>query len=252
MRPILYDVKELEKFLTTNVLATMPEIKRVLGTNSYKTALRKMKQLSYMSSYSHGGSYYTLQRFAQFDDQGLWSHSGVRFSKLGTLMSTLEHFINTSRDGYFSNECELLLRVGVKMSLARLITTGAISRAKIGNRYLYCSADSSVRKQQIMTRNLMESAEQELSDEARAAIVIFLSVLDEQERRLYAGVEAIKYGYGGDRFVANILGMHPKTVARGRRALLSGEVERGRVRKPGSGRKPVEKKAPRSSTESRS
>jgi hypothetical protein len=66
------------------------------------------------------------------------------------------------------------------------------------------------------------------------------------ENRSYSSA-ATKYGFGGDQWIADLLGMHPKTVARGRRELLSGEVEVGRVRKPGGGRKPVEKKRPRSS-----
>lgn len=251
MRPILFESNAIEQLLLNNVIATMPEIKKVLGTKSYKTALRKMKQLSYLSSYSHGGAYYTLQSIARFDMRGLWSYEGVHFSKLGTLMSTVAHFVSTSEDGYFARELEQLLHVGVKMTLARLIENGAIDRERVNNRFLYCSTDSEIRKQQLLTRNLMASAEQELSDEARAAIVIFLSVLDEQERRLYAGVEAIKYGYGGDRFVANLLGMHPKTVARARKELLSGEVEKERVRRPGGGRTSVEKKTRESSKKSK-
>jgi hypothetical protein len=251
MRPTLYNAEELARFLTENVVVTMPEIKSVLGTEVYKTAHRKLKQLSYLASYSHGGRYYTLERIARFDHRGLWAYNDVHFSKHGTLMSTLQHFVSTAKDGYFANELEELLCVGVKVSLLRLIASSAVSRVKISNRYLYCSADSDIGKQQILTRNLMESAEQELSDEARAAIVIFLSTLDEKERRLYAGVEAIKYGFGGDQWIASLLGMHPQTVARGRREILSGEIEVGRTRKVGGGRKPVEKKLRRSSTRSK-
>lgn len=252
MRSTQYSAETLALFLTAKVVATMPEIKHALGTDVYKTALRKLKRLSYLASYSHGGRYYTLRRIARFDHRGLWSHNDVRFSTHGTLMSTLENFVSEAKDGYFTDELEELLSVGVKVSLSRLIAGGAISREKVANRYLYCSANSGIRKQQVFTRNIMESAEQELSDEARAAIVIFLSTLDEKERRLYAGVEAIKYGFGGDRWISNILGMHPQTVARGRRELMSGEVEVDRVRKAGSGRKPAEKKAPRSSIRSKS
>jgi len=220
----------------------MPEIKSVLGTEVYKTALRKLKQLAYLASYSHGGRYYTLKRIARFDRHGLWAYGDVRFSKHGTLMSTLRHFVSKAQDGFFAFELEDFLSVGVKMSLSRLIAGGAISREKIGNRYLYCSADSEMRQQQILARNILESAQDDLSDEARAAIVIFLSTLDEKERRLYAGVEAIKYGFGGDQWVANLLGLHPQTVARGRNELLSGEVEVKRTRKGGGGRRTVEKK----------
>jgi hypothetical protein len=97
----------------------------------------------------------------------------------------------------------------------------------------------------------MDLSEQELSDEAKAAIIIFLSMLDEKQRRMYAGVEALKYGVGGDKWIAAVLGMHPQTVARGRRELLAGDVEVERARKVGGGRKPVEKKHRRSSRRSK-
>jgi hypothetical protein len=251
MRPTLYSAQELDQFLADHVVATMPEVKGVLGTEVSKTALRKLKQLDYLASYSHSGRYYTLERIARFDHRGLWSHHGMHFSKHGTLMSTLQHFVSTATEGCFASELEHVLSVGVKVSLSRLLAAGRVSRHKIANRYLYCSVDATVRQQQVLARHLMASAEQEMSDEARAATVIFLSLLDEKERRLYAGVEAIKYGFGGDQWIAELLGMHPKTVARGRKELLSGEIEVGRTRRQGGGRKSTEKKAPESSTKSK-
>jgi hypothetical protein len=83
-----------------------------------------------------------------------------------------------------------------------------------------------------------------LPDELRAAIVLFFSLLDEKQRRLYAGLEALKTGRGGDARIADLLGLDVGTVARGRRELLSGEVEIGRVRAAGGGRKALEKKRP--------
>lgn len=144
-------------------------------------------------------------------------------------------------------EIKQLLCVSVKEALLRLVAGGQISRKKVANRYLYCSIDPTVREQQLLARSIMDSAEQELSDEAKAAIIIFLSMLDEKQRRLYAGVEALKYGVGGDKWIAGLLGMHPQTVARGRRELLADDVEVDRTRKAGGGRKSVEKKVRRSS-----
>lgn len=252
MRPTIYRAKKLEQFLTRNKVATMPEIQEALGTEVYKTALRKLKQLSYVSSYSHSGSYYTLEKIARFDDRGLWSYESVHFSKHGTLSSTLRHFVSESYNGYFADELRQLLCVSVKETLLRLLSKRQVSRQKVGGRYLYCSEDPAVCKQQVLSRNVMDSAELELSDEARAAIIIFLSMLDERQRRLYAGVEALKYGFGGDRWIADLLGMHPQTVARGREELLDGDFDVDRRRKPGGGRKAVEKKRPRSSRRSKS
>lgn len=247
MRPTLYGIDELEHFIKANVVVTMPQIKNVMGTGVYKTAWRKLKQLNYLPSYSHRSSFYTLRRLAKFNRRGLWTYNDVHFSKHGTLMSTLAHFVGKSKDGFFADELEQLLSVGVRVPLSRLIERGSISRKKISNLYLYCSTDSNISKQQILARNLMESAEQELPDEVRSAIVIFFSVLGEKERRLYAGLEAIKYGFGGDKWIANLLGMHPTTVARGRKELLLEDVEIDRTRKKGGGRKLVEKKHPKSS-----
>ena len=78
----------------------------------------------------------------------------------------------------------------------------------------------------------------------KAAIILFYSLLDERQRRLYAGLEAHKVGYGGDHKMAEFLGLDVHTVARGRRELLGGEVARQRVRQAGGGRKAAEKKSP--------
>jgi hypothetical protein len=82
-------------------------------------------------------------------------------------------------------------------------------------------------------------------DELKAAIILFCSLLDERQRRLYAGLESAKLGHGGDRRVADLLGLDPGTVAKGRQQLLTRDVDLDRVRRRGGGRKPVEKKHPR-------
>jgi hypothetical protein len=81
-----------------------------------------------------------------------------------------------------------------------------------------------------------------LAPELKAAVILFFSLLDEQQRRLYAGLEAQKLGYGGDRKMAEFLGVDVHTVARGRRELFGEQVHRERVRKEGGGRKAAEKK----------
>jgi hypothetical protein len=62
--------------------------------------------------------------------------------------------------------------------------------------------------------------------------------LDEKQRRLMAGAEAIAYGEGGQTRVAALVGMSQSTVARGMRELAHPEsIDPERVRKPGGGRK---------------
>ena len=59
-----------------------------------------------------------------------------------------------------------------------------------------------------------------MPEELRAAIVLFASLLDERQRRLFAGLESLKCGWGGDRRIATLLGIDPSTVATGRRQLV--------------------------------
>jgi hypothetical protein len=73
----------------------------------------------------------------------------------------------------------------------------------------------------------------------------FLSTLDEHQRRLYAGLESKKLGYGGDRQVSVITGLDAETIAKGRRELEEAEPT-DRIRASGGGRWPVEKKTRRS------
>jgi len=117
---------------------------------------------------------------------------------------------------------------------------------------LYTSADGRQSRDQLRTRQTAQSvplltdasALQVSPDELKAAILLFYSLLDEQQRRLFAGLESIKLGHGGDRILAEFLALDPHTVARGRQQLLDQNVSTGRTRRSGGGRKPVEKKPP--------
>jgi transposase len=65
--------------------------------------------------------------------------------------------------------------------------------------------------------------------------------LDERQRRMWAGREALAYGRGGVAAAARVTGLARATVTKGMRAIQMGEtIEPGRVRRPGGGRRPLE------------
>jgi hypothetical protein len=84
------------------------------------------------------------------------------------------------------------------------------------------------------------------TEEAKATVLLFCSMLNERQRRLYAGLESLKLGHGGDAYIASLLGMDPHTVARGRQELILGDLGSDRIRAEGGGRLPQEKKRPKS------
>lgn len=76
-------------------------------------------------------------------------------------------------------------------------------------------------------------------------INLLMSRLDEQQRRWYAALEALRMGHGGIRSMSQITGLDEQTIRRGKQELqqdLQGRPS-DRVRQPGAGRPRVEKKA---------
>jgi hypothetical protein len=248
------DVRRLRELLLDRKIATMLELKTALGTDVDVTVFRKLHELSYHSSYSHRGKFYTLDQIARFDELGLWSFRAVWFSEHGTLLRTCEVLVKEAEAGYATDELETLLHVGVRDPLRKLAVEKRIHREKIGGRFVHFAADRATRREQLRARHVWDAQPQERSlgaglrvipVELKAAIILFFSILDERQRRLYAGLESLKLGHGGDRRIAELLGLDPSTVALGRRQLLSQDVERERVRRQGGGRKHVEKKRPK-------
>src|SRR5437764_13893040 len=72
---------------------------------------------------------------------------------------------------------------------------------------------------------------------------VFLSRLDEAQRRWYVALEAERLGPGGGRLLAQVTGLDEETIGRGSGELAAGVAQQpaDRVRRPGGGRAPVEK-----------
>ena len=130
MRPLSFDAQVLRKHLLRHKTATLPELKSVLGTNADLTVFRKLKLLDYLSSYTHRGRYYALPEVARFDDAGLWSHDAVWFSRYGTLVSTIESFVNRAPCGCFAGELAGMLHAEVQDPLLSLVRAGRLRRSR--------------------------------------------------------------------------------------------------------------------------
>jgi hypothetical protein len=253
MRPLSFRSDELRSLLLRTKIATLGDLKQALGTAVNVTVFRKLKPLDYLTSYSHRGRYYTLREVASFDDKGLWSQAEIWFSQYGTLLATADSFVNRSPRGYFADELARALHVDVQDALHQLAQQRRVTRQVVSGLFLYTARDRTIQQSQLLTRRqveavptVMDASVLEVSEEElKASILLFYSLLDEQQRRLYAGLESLKLGRGGDRSLAEFLDLDPHTVARGRQQLLAQDVEVDRARRTGGGRKRVEKKRPR-------
>jgi hypothetical protein len=258
MRTPQFPLDALRKYFRAHKIATLDQLQKTLGNPSARTVFRKLEALEYLSSYSHRGQYYTLQSIARFDEQGLWTRREIWFSCFGNLLDTAEAFVKRSEAGYSAAELTDALHVETKHTLVELLRRDRLGRELFEGSYVYFGTNRReqakqrrVRRQRLTSPRLLVANPDLAVEEAKAAILLFLAGLDERQRRLYAGLESLKVGVGGDEHIAGIFGMDRHTVARGREELMEGTEPLQGVRRVGAGRPSVEKKRPKSSRTSR-
>ena len=68
---------------------------------------------------------------------------------------------------------------------------------------------------------------------------VLLPAMNEKQRRLLAGAEAISFGHGGIKYLSEITGMSRSTIRKGIEEIKNGDTDCLRIRKPGQGRKKI-------------
>lgn len=172
------------------------------------------------------------------------------FSKYDTLSDTVQHFIDNSEKGFSARELDDILRVSTKEALLNSYKKGLLLRKKISGNYYYFSSKALIFQQQVNDREAtfksIASTEilknDSVSDKVKAAIILFFSILNEKQKRLYAGLESLKLGYGGDKIISELIGVDVHTVSKGRKEIVSGKIDNERIRCKGGGRHNVKKK----------
>jgi len=83
--------------------------------------------------------FYTLPKFAEFDNYGIWSFQNIIFSTHGNLYQTVIHLVNQSQIGYTSNELSTIIRLKTDDALRILWKQDRLQREKHISQYVYYS-----------------------------------------------------------------------------------------------------------------
>jgi len=147
-----------ELFLKQKVL-TIKEVICAVHATTRMTAYKYMRQLGYLSSYTHAGMYYTLIDIPEFDRDGLWHFGDIGFSKHGTLMETVVYLINHSKNGKTNSDLEKQQHIYVQNALLSLVKAKKINRELQDGVYVYFSTDLETSRRQMERRNEKECRE---------------------------------------------------------------------------------------------
>ena len=148
----------LESLFRRRPVATIDDLRRRLGASSRTTILGALRRAGYFSSYSHAGKYYTLKHIPSFDAQGLWAHTGARFSKRGTLRKTVVALVTESVAGYSHRELAAILGVRAHNTVRSLVETNKIGRAQLEATYVYVATDPTIASAQLLRHEAMSLA----------------------------------------------------------------------------------------------
>jgi len=129
----------LQKLFRTRLVARLDDLRQALKRQSRTTILHALRAVGYLTSYSHAGRYYTLERIPQFDPKGLWRYRQIGFSSRGTLRATLIHLVETSPAGQTHTELQDLLHLRVHDTLRLLVRARELKRKPFQDTYVYLS-----------------------------------------------------------------------------------------------------------------
>jgi len=145
-------LEALKRLFEEKKILKIGDLSKAVGSESQRTVHRYIKELKYLTSYTHKGRYYTLEETAKFNEQGLWHCGEVGFSKHGGLFDTITHFVERSEAGMTSQELQSEAHTVVKYALLDLVEKDKVARSKPSKVYVYVSPNPAVAKKQLHKR----------------------------------------------------------------------------------------------------
>ncbi len=165
-------VKALHQLVRRVPVVTLETLFSTLGTRSRMTVFRRLRQVGYLSSFTHNGRYYTSPDIPKFDQHGLWFQRDIGFSRAGTLKQTVAVLAEQARDGRTHEQFQQLLGVRVHNALLELLRQGRLRRERWQGVYLYVSADPGRAAEQVAARRERAERGRVVSDEEVVEVLV--------------------------------------------------------------------------------
>jgi hypothetical protein len=111
---------------------------------SVRSGRAKLKEWGVYHSYNHNGRYYAMRSVPRFDENGLWRHGNVFFSRYGNLKTTVIELVTKSPSGLTGKRIGEMLGLQPRSFLHHFKDVPGIRREKHGGVYVYFSDDADI------------------------------------------------------------------------------------------------------------
>ena len=179
MKPIRDATAALLQLWRRRKVLTLPQIMKQLRI-SLRTARRRLKAWAALASFNDNCRFYTLPEVPQFDEQGLWFHRDIGFSRHGHLPQTIVALVRQSHAGLTAAQLGQALRLDPRSFLWQFHQHPELQREKYRSRYVYFAAESSLAAQQKALRRAAPSPL--LLPSAEEAIAVLVQAIQHPER----------------------------------------------------------------------
>ena len=153
MKTPLFQMQDFLKVFRQKKVLTQQQMLQAVGCSSM-TVWRLLKQHGYFTSYNDNARHYTIVGIPKFDERGLWTYRGKRFSKWGSLTETIIGLVEDSSAGMTAQELQQLLHVeNLKPALTRLSQQQRLTRQEIEGRFVYFPHRKSLQRKQHKQRS---------------------------------------------------------------------------------------------------
>lgn len=140
---------------------------------SIPSVRNRLKSWGALTSYNRNGRYYALSDVGKFDENGLWKHKGVFFSRYGTLKRTVRHLVGSSPAGLDAREIGRLVGLPARSFMTQLQKIPGLRREKHEKRFVYYSDErDKYRSQRAQRVQESKRKEKELPSDTEAIFVL--------------------------------------------------------------------------------
>lgn len=174
---------QLTALLRRERVLDMPALRAAFPGRSQRGIIRDLVAVGYLASCNLHGRFYTLAETPQFDEDELWRHQRVLFSRHGTLKATVRHLIEKADNGRTHHEVQQRLQLRVHDTLLDLVQGRQIAREEIDQIFLYISADLQVGARQVARRRAEMAPEPLMPLDPAGIIAVLLAVIRRKAQR---------------------------------------------------------------------